>query len=211
MNLKIKKTRIFKGFTLAEMLIVLAILGVIGSIIISSLDLTLPNKNKAKFRKAYNTIYQTVQYLTNDATLYPLGTFDTNTAGNQAAASYFCQNFSEQLSTTSSINCVSSAAASTKNADTYANSVGSVTDGYCSDAKRTETGAKKYAFRTADNIIWYGMNYNFASDKTNYMIMCVDVNPDDTSDLEHIYSFGIRYDGRIAPGIRAQDNLYEEN
>lgn len=199
------------AFTLAEMLISLAVLSVIGSILISFINVILPDKGLAKFRKSYNTIHQTVQYLANDATIYPNGTFDVNDSGTAASSTYFCEKFADQISTSTTINCSSSAKATTKNADVYANAITSTFDGYCNDTKRKATGTDQFAFKTSDGIAWYGMYHDFQTNKTtDYMVICVDTNPDDSNDLAHIYSFGVRYDGKIAIGAKAQSDLYEE-
>ena len=69
-----KKDKIMKkiyAFTLAEMLIVLSIIGVLAIIVLSTLQNSTPDKNKALFKKAYSITERTVAELVNDETLYP--------------------------------------------------------------------------------------------------------------------------------------------
>ena len=60
-----------KGFTLAETLIVISIIGVIAILILGTLFSSAPDKNKALFKKAYSITERTVAELVNDETLYP--------------------------------------------------------------------------------------------------------------------------------------------
>ena len=60
-----------KAFTLAETLIVLSIIGVLALIVLSTLQNSAPDKNKAMFKKAYSITERTVAELVNDETLYP--------------------------------------------------------------------------------------------------------------------------------------------
>ncbi len=60
-----------KAFTLAETLIVLSIIGVVAILVLSTLINSVPDKNKAMFKKAYSVTERTVAELVNDETLYP--------------------------------------------------------------------------------------------------------------------------------------------
>ena len=59
------------GFTLAETLIVLCVLGVLAAIMISSLTGMMPDKSKVFYKKAYQTTERVVGELVNDENLYP--------------------------------------------------------------------------------------------------------------------------------------------
>ncbi len=68
------------GFTLAEVLIALSIVGVVAIIMIGSLGKIKPNQEKAMFRKAYYTVERVVSELLNDEELYPDSTDLTDTS-----------------------------------------------------------------------------------------------------------------------------------
>lgn len=58
------------GFTLAEVLVALTIIGVLAAITAPMLDSIIPDKNKVKVLKAYTTISKINQDLLNDPSLY---------------------------------------------------------------------------------------------------------------------------------------------
>jgi type II secretory pathway pseudopilin PulG len=201
-----------RAFTTAEVLITLMVLGIIGAILIPSLINSAPDKDLAKFRKAYNTIQKAVTQLTNTGIIYPNGNFnyfpaDVSTSADKTV--YFCKQFADQLTTSGEVDCSSTTAATTSNI-AYVDSASLDTmDGYCT--KRTDDN---YAFKTPDNIVWWGMNDDFSTSvksggiETSYVILCFDVNNSD-SDVEP-FSFGIRADGKVLPGKRAQEWLEKE-
>ncbi len=201
-----------RAFTTAEMLITLMVLGIIAAILIPSLMNAAPDKNLAKFRKAYNTVQKVITQLTNNGLIYPKGTFNSFPVSITTSAdktSYFCKQFADQLTVSGSVNCTSTSAATTSHL-TYTNSASLTTmDTYCT--KRT---SNNYAFKTADNIVWWGMYDDFSTSvinsgiETSYVVLCFDV---DTADDEiEPFSFGIRADGKVLPGARAQEWLEKE-
>lgn len=68
-----------KGFSLTEVLISLAIMGILAAILLPTVQKTTPDKNKIVFRKAYNTIAQGVSNLIYDEVNYPSSQVDTTT------------------------------------------------------------------------------------------------------------------------------------
>ncbi len=201
-----------KAFTTAEMLITLGVLGVIIAILIPSLISTTPDKNLAKFRKAYNTIQKTVSQLTNTGTIYPNGNFNyfpPSVTTSADKTSYFCKQFADQLTISGSVDCAAATAATTSTI-TYVNAASLTTmDTYCT--KRTSSN---YAFKTSDNIVWWGVNNDFSTSvktggiETSYVILCFDVDNADSAVAP--FSFGIRADGKVLPGARAQEWLEKE-
>ena len=72
-----------QGFTLAEVLVVLVVLGVLASILIPTLLAQRPNQEMVMLKKAYYLTSRTVNELINDDEFYPyenLGFEDTDTA-----------------------------------------------------------------------------------------------------------------------------------
>ncbi len=66
------------GFTLAEIVIVIACVGVLATIMLSSLDGLQPDKEKVMFKKAYQITERAVGELVNDESVYP---YDPNAFG----------------------------------------------------------------------------------------------------------------------------------
>ena len=60
-----------KAFTMAEIMIVLTLIGVLTTVMLSSMSRLSPDRKKIIFKKAYQTIERTVAELVNDESLYP--------------------------------------------------------------------------------------------------------------------------------------------
>lgn len=60
-----------KGFTLAEVLVVLFILGVIGALMMVSLNKSRPDEDMLMYRKAFFSLQEAASNLVNDMNLYP--------------------------------------------------------------------------------------------------------------------------------------------
>lgn len=76
-----------KGFTLAETLISLTIIGVIAALTMPGLLNSRPNKSKAMFLKAYNTLTTQIVDILSDPSLY-YTTYDAN--GNPNCSGLGC-------------------------------------------------------------------------------------------------------------------------
>lgn len=63
--------RRLKGFTLTELMIALAVIGILVAIVTPTIMKTRPNKNKMMIKKTYYTTEQIIATLINDARLYP--------------------------------------------------------------------------------------------------------------------------------------------
>lgn len=68
--------RRFRGFTLSELMIAMAVLGIILAVVTPAVVKTRPNKNKMMVKKTYYTTEQIVGNLINDENLYPDKTED---------------------------------------------------------------------------------------------------------------------------------------
>ncbi len=60
----------FKGFTLTELMVALAVIGIIVAVVTPAIMRTRPNKNKMMIKKAYYTTENIVSNLINDTSLY---------------------------------------------------------------------------------------------------------------------------------------------
>lgn len=63
--------RRFKGFTLSEVMVALAVIGVLVAVVTPAIMKTKPNKNKMMVKKTFYSVEQIVSSLINDAKLYP--------------------------------------------------------------------------------------------------------------------------------------------
>lgn len=108
------------AFTLGEVLIVIALVGVLASLLLPTLSNMQPDRRKLMFKKAYTTVDQIVTELVNDETFYPealgkVGLDNTTTALNitatglngMTAQTKFCRLFAYKVNTLdeSSVTC----------------------------------------------------------------------------------------------------------
>lgn len=63
--------RRFKGFTLSELMVALAVIGIIIAVVTPAIMKTRPNKNKMMVKKTFYTVENIVSNLINDERLYP--------------------------------------------------------------------------------------------------------------------------------------------
>lgn len=63
--------RRFKGFTLTELMVALAVIGILVAVVTPAIMKTRPNKNKMMVKKTYYAVEQIVSSLINDEILYP--------------------------------------------------------------------------------------------------------------------------------------------
>ena len=206
-----------RGFTLAELMIVLTILGVVAAILTPLAFNAAPDENKLKFKKAYYTLQRTTDAVLNSDS-YPEG--DMSKATNPAKT--FCYAFSDMLNTMYD-NCegaqaikVNSGSAFTYNPSNSTSSLDTL-DGYCTASSVNDPitgGANNLPkFITQDGIFWWGFDYDFDSVGTkvnnirvDYTVVCVDV---DGQGGESAFAFGIRNDGKVMVGNRARAWLKE--
>ena len=99
-----------RGFTLAEIMIVLAIIGVLTAILLPVAINSAPNENVMKFKKAYSTIGTATRELVNSDDYYLDGDLGIRKNGSlidgthDGDYTYFCQSLADILST-KSVNC----------------------------------------------------------------------------------------------------------
>ena len=93
-----------KGFTLAEIMIVLVVIGILTGILVPAAINSMPNENVMKFKKAHNTLYRVINELVNsdkyfldgDLGIRIDGTLNDGTRDEDST--YFCEAFADVLS-----------------------------------------------------------------------------------------------------------------
>lgn len=165
------------GFTLSEVLVTMAALGLIAVVLIPTADKLKPNHELLMFKKAYYTASRVVQDLINDPNSYP-GTNDPDTSGfsntsyvvtyhnepyggeGDEGKQKFCKLFASRLNIVGDIDCSK--------------------DGYEEELKFTKYNGFSYnsqkfnpSFTTSDGIQW-GVPANDFSDEIQSIV--VDVN-----------------------------------
>jgi prepilin-type N-terminal cleavage/methylation domain-containing protein len=100
-----------RGFTLAEVMITLTVIGIITAVIVPVAISNKPDENIMKFKKGHNTLYQVVSTLVNSDKYYCNGDLflraDCNTVINgdhEGDNTYLCKMFADVLSV-KSVNC----------------------------------------------------------------------------------------------------------
>ncbi len=81
--------RRFKGFTLTELMVALAVIGILVAVVTPAIMKTRPNKNKMMVKKSFYITEQIVSSLINDERLYP-DMRDACGEGVVADANYYC-------------------------------------------------------------------------------------------------------------------------
>lgn len=200
-----------KGFTLAEVMITLGILGVLAAIIIPAVANVSPDVSRVMFKKAYSTLEKTVSNMINDDTSYPSEMTGTTTDTGRSVAqglyydtdvsgiSKFCSLFSQSVNTVGNVDCTMTGA----------------------------SAAATPAFTTSDGIDWYLLGTTLSHDvplaDNTYKLIVVDVNgskkpncgeesttPCTGSTIPDRYQIGVRYDGKLrVTGTTAQNILLD--
>ena len=179
-----------KGYTLAEVLVVLALLGILATILLPAVSQIRPNKNKSMFKKAYYVAERIVYELVNDDDLYPLVEGKTVGFDNTVKVPYngstfegttkFCQLFAKKINTVSNASsCIATNAAPT-GSGTY----------------------KTPTFVSTDGVAWYVPISNFSATQTIY----VDTNNEQKPNCEYnsssckdpdIFRIKVQADGKM--------------
>ena len=144
-----------KAFTLAEILIVFSVIGIIAALAISSASSNTLDKQKAMFKKAYYMVENTVDDLLNDTDLYP---YNPTKAGFKNTDEVTWPGTSNKYS------------GDTKFAELFKKKIGSAKDG----CKYGTTEYNKW-FTTADGIS-YGVEHTAFPDTNSEATVFVDVN-----------------------------------
>lgn len=100
-----------KGFTLAETMLVLTVLGIIAAVLVPTIMHSSPKKNKILFVKSYHEAERTIADLVDDERFYPepegfawRETVDVDGA-TYTGDTKFCNSFASKINTLGNINC----------------------------------------------------------------------------------------------------------
>ena len=255
-----------KAFTLAEIMIVLVIIGVLSAILLPVAIHSVPDENIMKFKKGNNTIGTVIRELVNSDQYYANGDLGMKPDGtlidgtHDGDNTYFCQTFADVVST-KEVNCseenVTSTTITMYNAilnvgDIYQSidTAKSSADSACLEAQK-KIGAELITtddisyYQTAPNYVFgikWKTSLSFSADNTCndlppefidgkyvcdnarlfsgpdkiwhtdkngfdrvYKIFCMDV--DGINKGEDPFGYGIRADGKIFTGARADEWL----
>lgn len=235
--------RIKKAFTLAEIMIVLTIIGILSAILLPVAFQSTPDENVMKFKKANSTLGTVVRELVTSDKYYingdlgmasrTVGGSTLLTNGNLARELYFCQTMADMMSVSSINSCTGTVGMTTTGAFRFMTaasaSLGTAIRGLDLTCNTATTNIAQ--FTTTDNITWYdpypsttfGMSINatdtnrqftepttipIAANSENgfdimYKIFCFDIDGIGTG--ESPFGYGIRADGKILYGERAQE------
>ena len=97
--------RKYKGFTLAEVMIVLTVIGVLTAILLPVARQSMPDENLMKFKKAHNTLGTVIRELVTSNKYYKdgdLGVMPDGILVNNAT--YFCETIADILNV-KTVNC----------------------------------------------------------------------------------------------------------
>lgn len=229
-----------EAFTLAEVMVVFVVIGVMTAILIPGLFAAAPEQELLKAKKAYNTLSRAVEHMTNS------GPYDTNegildstsfVSDTNARNRFFCNNLSEilnvkkvdctldKVSPASSTSCGSTSSKalcmtvkdSKLDYQTLQASIDATCDSWYKDSSVTSSAG--HNFVTADNVLW-GVQL---TDFTNTTTVSVDgiTSPAfygivcfDTAKhtkSDRVYGMGVRRDGKVLPGTRLQTLIEDED
>lgn len=246
-----------RGFTLAEVMIVLTVIGVLTAILLPVARQSMPDENLMKFKKAHNTLGTVIRELVTSDKYYldgDLGVKPDNTPVN--SSTYLCETISDVLNA-KLVNCSTANPANqlyqisqigTFNGNTYG-TLENVADDWDVICIRTAKTVGAEITLPDDTVIYqtspvthFGIsmkdhNASYGGTSTDeerlftyhvddngfyriYKIMCIDIDgiPSDASSSscgtgkgnECPFGYGLRVDGKILAGKRAQEWLEKD-
>ena len=101
------------GFSLAETLLTMVILGIILAFILPSITSTKPSESKLLYKKTFFTISEAVMAVVNNPELYEISEYDVlfhpviveNSTDENSSSENFCQYLANYLNTVGEIKC----------------------------------------------------------------------------------------------------------
>lgn len=180
------------AFTLAEIVIVIACVGVLATIMLGSLDGLQPDKEKVMFKKAYQNTERVVGELVNDESIYP---YDPDAFGFYNKNEAFLEGTNISFQGDMKFCCF------------FARKLNVYADPAVCEAGAT-VDEPKCVFQTTDGISWI-VESDFDKDTKSSVLITVDVNgsqehngkgPNSSSDdvqNRDIFNIIVDFDGRV--------------
>ena len=222
-----------RAFTLAEVMIVLTVIGVLTAILLPSAIHSTPDENVLKFKKANATLFRVINELVNSNEYYLEGDLGKKPDGTAVDdSSYLCETMADLLSVKEK-NCNVEGVTTDPNigAPWYTPDVTTldVFIGYCDENCKwsQDRGGIKAYFKTSDNITYYESNADLAFGNhvtegniygyykqrmtdgiPTYMVykcLCVDLEGIESGKGEDPFGYALRVDGKMLSGKRAND------
>jgi len=214
-----------KAFTLAEMKVVLALIGILTAVLLPNAYKMSPDESVMKFKKGYSTLGTTIRELTtSEQYFYEDGFLNKKPDGTEITnATYFCEAFADMLSV-KKVNCLSTVISGADHACSDWANYRTTLDTHCADAQSQVSGGE---IITSDGIIYYnaspGTHFNAtiggvtkgflnAVDTDGNLrcmkVLCFDIDGLGTGEAP--FAFGVRVDGRIYLGTRANEWVKKE-
>lgn len=236
-----------KAFTLAEIMIVLTIIGVLTAILLPNAFQAVPDEAVLKFKKANTTLGNVIRELVYSDKYYADGDLGKKPDGtiidgsDDTSKKYFCESFADVVSyktkncrttSNSSYDYIDFSTLSENYTDSNVKTLKDNMDTWCASAQ----SSVKEEIVTADGITWFQADPSttfgkqetvnsvkvrifadptsteepYKKDKSNgfdgaYKVLCLDV--DELSSGVAPFGYGIRSDGKILPGTRAQEYI----
>ncbi len=218
-----------KAFTLAEIMIVLTVIGVLSAILLPVASNSMPDKNVIKFKKAYNDFSRVIRDLISSGEYYlpgDLGKFPDGTkidGSSDEHYKYFCKTVADSLAT-KSVDCealygnyawgINHSEYDTMHSVFDYNAYAAAHMDYL--CNRTENASASY-IQTVDDIyiinhspytVFFKANivYYLPDDEDHkryvYKITCIDL--DEPQKGIKSFAIGFRRDGKIKLGERAK-------
>ncbi len=194
-----------KAFTLAEVMVTLAVFGVLAALLLPAIANVRPNKNKVMFKKAYYVAERMVFELVNDEDFYP-SQGDLVGFANTVMASYLGHTYDDKE----------------KFCELFARKVNTTDDDEikCEAANAVPTGHGTYttpSFITTDGVAWYLPISEFTDTETIYVDVNTDKEPNCTFDATDckdpdIFEIKVEPDGKmLVEGEKEKEYLKSNN
>ena len=174
-----------KAFTLAEVMIVLTVIGILTAILMPIAFHSAPDENVMKFKKATTTLGTVVREMVSSDQYFQDGNLSKKSDGTSASSIFVCESMADIVN-------YKSADCTKVNGTTYTGDP----DVDCN------TGTKKAQIITADGVQYFLASNTRFSNTNPLKAFCFDV--DGVGYGEAPFGFAIRQDGKMFYGARAQ-------
>ena len=195
-----------RAFTLAEVMIVLVVIGVLSAILMPIAYHSAPDENVMKFKKANSTLGTIFRELVSSDKYFQDGDLGYKAGGDAATGQFVCKAMSDVLSVKVE-NCSASRCNGSVVSHNTLSTLKTTVDANCASSD-------SYDIATPDNVQWWqacaSKSFSAADARTvtdgfvsAYKVFCFDV--DGVGVGEAPFGYAVRYDGKIIPGARADE------